>query len=84
MASKNMTVKELIRLLKEQPQHMEVWLSKDEEGNGYAPVPLKEAWSVLHIKPEKWGWSDGVAFPREDDSPVPSEYRKVFVLWPDA
>ena len=77
------TVRQLKELLEDLPGEMEVWLSRDEEGNGFAPMPDEEQYSIAFVKVPKWGWADDVVFD-EQGTKVSPDRRKVLILWPDA
>lgn len=83
MTRKNVTVGDLIMFLQEQDQDMPVWLSKDEEGNGFAPLPKEEFMTIGKVIPQKWGWSDDL-FMLTEDTPEGADTEVVLILWPDA
>lgn len=76
----NMTVGDLLEALRGQDPTLEVWLSKDEEGNGFAPVPKSEGYGFAQVIPTDWGWTDEILPPGEKRP----DAVDVVILWPDA
>lgn len=84
-----MKVKELIALLSEQDLETEVWIARDEEGNGFAKFTGYS--DDMYV----WDYDEGESrveslfhmqdldYYQEDDPDFdPSGFERVFVLWP--
>jgi hypothetical protein len=81
-----MTVKQLIELLRRFDPEFPVYMSKDEEGNGFAPIAptndeRADTVSINKVIPARWGWTDEI-YELTDDAP--DEAKTVLILWPDA
>jgi hypothetical protein len=81
-----MTVKQLIELLRSFDPELPVYISKDEEGNGFAPIAetigdRSDTVSINRIVPSTWGWTDDIY---ELTGYAPDEAETVLILWPDA
>jgi hypothetical protein len=57
-------------------KEQQVWMSKDEEGNGFAPL---SGFGEGRVNPPKWGWTDDMYERTDTDGVLP-----VLVLWPNA
>lgn len=73
-----MKVKELIKQLQEIPEDTEVWVSRDEEGNGFNPlggVDFAKVWFTDN-------WEFQFTIEDELDEYPEDELRDIVVLWP--
>lgn len=73
-----MKVKQLIEQLQKLPEDTEVWVSKDEEGNGFNPLEDIDYASVWFHS--NWEF-DYVAEEDKDEYPE-DEFKHIVVLWP--
>jgi hypothetical protein len=74
------TVKELKKLLEDQPDHLQVFISVDGEGNDYKPLS-EETWSVAN-----WDAEDREMQHFEEDEATGLEMSpqdpNALILWP--